>query len=66
MTVARALRPGDRVTAARNLGGPEGPCVRAGTKGTVAEDRGSTLVVSFDTDVQLCSLDERDLVPASA
>jgi hypothetical protein len=57
------LHPGDRVSALRDLDGDTDLQVPAGTEGTVAEDRGSTLVVAFDTDVQLCGLHERDLSP---
>ena len=47
-TAPRDLAHGDRVTAARDLDTTQGLHISQGAEGTVAEDRGSTLVVFFD------------------
>ena len=44
----RSLAHGDRVVAARDIETTQGMHVLAGTEGTVAEDRGSNLVVFFE------------------
>jgi hypothetical protein len=56
-----ALAHGDRVTAARDLETTQGLHIPQGAEGTVAEDRGSTLVVFFDEKRSAVNLTERDL-----
>jgi hypothetical protein len=55
-----AIGRGDRVVAAKDLE-TQGLRIPAGTKGTVAEDRGSRLVVSFDGQPTAATFDEQDL-----
>lgn len=57
------MEHGDRVSAAADLHSTNGFHIPEGTPGTVAEDRGSSLVVFFDNDAA-ASLDEQDLVRA--
>jgi hypothetical protein len=63
--VDRSLAHGDRVTAARDLDTPQGLHISQGAEGTVAEDRGSTLVVFFDEEGSPVNLTEPDLVIGS-
>jgi hypothetical protein len=56
-----ALEHGDRVTAARDLDTTQGLHIPQGAEGTVAEDRGSKLVVFFDDEATVVSLTEPDL-----
>jgi hypothetical protein len=58
------MQRGDRVTAATDLDTTNGFHIPEGTQGTVAEDRGSSLVVFFENGPPAASLDEQDLVPA--
>jgi hypothetical protein len=57
------MEHGDQVTAATDLDTTNGFHIPAGTAGTVAEDRGSNLVVFFENDT-VASLNEQDLLPA--
>ena len=57
----QSLEHGDRVTAARDLD-TQGFTFPGGAQGTVAEDRGSKLVVAFDDEESVVSLTEPDLV----
>jgi hypothetical protein len=59
-----SLERGDRVVAARDLD-TQGMHIPAGTAGTIAEDRGSRLVVSFENEETAASFDEQDLRPTS-
>jgi hypothetical protein len=54
------FEPGDRVVAAHDLD-TQGLHIPAGTEGTVAEDRGSRLVVSFDDQATAATFEEQDL-----
>jgi hypothetical protein len=60
-TDEQSLEHGDRVTAARDFDNTQGLHISKGTSGTVAEDRGSTLVVFFDDETAVVSLNESDL-----
>ena len=62
--VDRSLEHGDRVTAARDLDTTQGLHIVRGAEGTVAEDRGSRLVVFFDEHDAAVSLTEPDLCVA--
>ena len=63
----RPLEHGDRVTAARDLDTTQGLHIPRGARGTVAEDRGSKLVVVFDDEEEsVVSLTEPDLVRLDA
>ena len=55
------LQAGDRVVAARDLDTTQLLHIPQGTHGTVAEDRGSKLVVFFDQETAGANLDEEDL-----
>jgi hypothetical protein len=57
------IKTGDRVAAATDLDTTQGLHIAAGTEGTVAEDRGSKLVVFFDNTAVAASMDDRDLAP---
>jgi hypothetical protein len=59
--VDRSLAHGDRVTAARDLDTTQGLHIGQGAEGTVAEDRGSNLVVFFDEKDAAVNLTEPDL-----
>jgi hypothetical protein len=59
------MKRGDRVVAATDLDTTNGFRIPEGTRGTVAEDRGSSLVVFFENTPRAASLDEHDLVPSS-
>ena len=52
---------GDRVVAARDIDTTQGVHIPAGTEGTVAEDRGSTLVVFFEEEPTRTSARDDDL-----
>ena len=54
------LRPGDRVAAARDLDTTQHLHISQGAQGTVAEDRGSKLIVFFDHETTT-NLEEKDL-----
>ena len=56
---------GDRVTAARDFDTTQGLHISQGAEGTIAEDRGSTLVVFFDEEASPVNLTEPDLVIGS-
>jgi len=58
---AQQLEHGDRVVAARDIDSTQGIQVLAGTEGTVAEDRGSKLVVFFEEEPKMINVDEADL-----
>jgi hypothetical protein len=58
----RPLEHGDRVTAATDLETTQGLHIDKGAEGTVAEDRGSKLVVFFDDHDAVVSLTEPNLV----
>jgi hypothetical protein len=62
--VDRSLARGDRVTAARDLDTTQGLHIVQGSEGTVAEDRGSTLIVFFDEQDAAVNLTEPDLCVA--
>jgi hypothetical protein len=51
----------DRVAAARDIDTTQGMHINEGETGTVAEDRGSKLVVVFDGQAGIANLDDRDL-----
>ena len=51
----------DRVAAARDIETPQGLYIPKGSEGTVAEDRGATLVVFFHHQTPPSDLDEQDL-----
>jgi hypothetical protein len=51
----------DRVAAARDIDTTQGMHINKGEIGTVAEDRGSKLVVVFDGQAGIANLDDRDL-----
>jgi hypothetical protein len=59
--VDRSMAHGDRVTAARDLDTTQGLHIAQGAEGTVAEDRGSRLVVFFDAHDAAVDLTEPDL-----
>jgi hypothetical protein len=59
-----SMKRGDRVTAATDLDTTSGFHIPEGTRGVVAEDRASRLVVFFENDAVAASLDEQDLTPA--
>ena len=52
---------GDRVVAARDIETTQGMRVLAGTEGTVAEDRGSNLVVFFEEEPRLINVEDSAL-----
>jgi hypothetical protein len=60
------LEHGDRVVSSRDLDTTQGLHVPKGAVGTVTEDRGSHLVVFFDTDAVVARVDEQDLVRQAA
>ena len=62
---AQQLEHGDRVVAARDIDSTQGIQVLAGTEGTVAEDRGSKLVVFFEEEPKMINVDEADLRPSA-
>jgi hypothetical protein len=62
--VDRSLARGDRVAAARDLDTTQGLHIVQGSEGTVAEDRGSTLIVFFDEQDAAVNLTEPDLCVA--
>ena len=55
------LQPGDRVAAARDLDTTQHLHIPQGAHGTVAEDRGSKLIVFFDEETTATNLEEKDL-----
>jgi hypothetical protein len=55
------LQPGDRVAAARDLDTTQHLHISQGAQGTVAEDRGSKLIVFFDDETTATNLEEKDL-----
>jgi hypothetical protein len=57
----RPLETGDHVVAARDLSTTSGFHIPEGSAGTIAEDRGSKLVVFFDDLSAVASLDEQDV-----
>ena len=59
-TAAR-IGPGDRVVAVRDIETTQGLYIPQGSAGTVAEDRGSTLVVFFHHQTPPSNIDEQDL-----
>jgi hypothetical protein len=59
--VDQSLGHGDRVIAARDLDTTQGLHIAQGAEGTVAEDRGSGLVVFFDEHDAAVNLSEPDL-----
>jgi hypothetical protein len=65
MTVPRvddsSIERGDRVAAAQDIDTTQEVHIPAGAKGTVAEDRGSQLVVFFPDQAAVARLDERHL-----
>ena len=56
--IEKSLEHGDRVVAARDIETTMGMHVLAGTEGTVAEDRGSNLVVFFEEAPTMISVEE--------
>ena len=52
---------GDRVAATRDIETTQGLHIPQGSQGTVAEDRGSTLVVFFHRQTPPSNIDEQDL-----
>ncbi len=57
----KSLTHGDRVVAARDIETTQGVRVAAGTEGTVAEDRGSNLVVFFEEDPKMITVRDDEL-----
>jgi hypothetical protein len=55
------LAHGDRVVAARDVDTTQGLHIPKGSEGTVAEDRGSNLVVFFADSNAIARLDEQDV-----
>ena len=55
------LHPGDRVAAVRDLETTQVLHIPQGAEGTVAEDRGSKLVVYFDDETAATNMEEKDL-----
>ncbi len=55
------IEHGDQVTAARDIDPTQGLHIPQGSEGTVAEDRGSTLVVFFRHQTPPSNIDEQDL-----
>jgi hypothetical protein len=55
------LESGDRVVAARDIDTTQGIHIVAGTEGTIAEDRGSNLVVFFEEEPKLTSVEKQDV-----
>jgi hypothetical protein len=55
------IGPGDQVAAARDIETTQGLYIPRGSKGIVAEDRGSTLVVFFHHQTPPSNIDEQDL-----
>ena len=55
------IGPGDRVAAVRDIQTTQGLYIPQGSEGTVAEDRGSTLVVFFHHQTPPSNIDEQDL-----
>lgn len=56
-----SLEQGDRVVAIRDIDTTQGIRIPQGTEGTIAEDRGSNLVVYFEEEPQRTTVEERDL-----
>ena len=56
-----SLERGDRVVAVRDINTTQGIRIPQGTEGTIAEDRGSNLVVYFEEEPQRTSVEEQDL-----
>ncbi len=54
----KSVAHGDRVVAARDIESTQGLRVVAGTEGVVAEDRGSNLVVFFEEDPKMITVQE--------
>ena len=57
-----AIISGDQVAAASDIDTTRGTRIPAGTPGTVAEDRGSRLVVFFDSESQATQVDDSSLI----
>jgi hypothetical protein len=55
------LHPGDRVAAVKDLETTQLLQIPEGAEGTVAEDRGSKLVVYFDDETTATNMEEKDL-----
>ena len=55
------LHPGDRVAAVRDLETTQLLHIPEGAEGTVAEDRGSKLIVYFDDETTATNMEEKDL-----
>jgi predicted dehydrogenase len=55
------LEQGDRVVAVRDIDTTQGIRIPEGTEGTIAEDRGSNLVVYFEEEPKRTSVEEGDL-----
>jgi hypothetical protein len=55
------LHPGDRIAAVRDLETTQLLHIPQGAEGTVAEDRGSKLVVYFDDETAATNMEEKDL-----
>jgi hypothetical protein len=58
---ASTLHPGDRVAAVRDLETTQLLHIPEGAEGTVAEDRGSKLIVYFDDETAATNMEEKDL-----
>ena len=58
---AATLHPGDRVAAVKDLETTQLLHIREGATGTVAEDRGSKLIVYFDDETAATNMEEKDL-----
>jgi hypothetical protein len=54
------IEQGEQVIAARTIETTQGLCIPPGSKGTVAEDRGSTLVVVFHHQTPPSNIDAQD------
>jgi hypothetical protein len=63
---SRQLERGDRVSAAHDVDTTQGLHIASGSVGTVAEDRGSDLVVFFDDHDNPTRLDDSDLSRSKA
>jgi hypothetical protein len=57
----KPIEQGDRVEAATAIDTTQGVHIDEGERGTVAEDRGSTLVVAFDERPGTARVDDDDL-----
>jgi hypothetical protein len=55
------LHPGDRVAAVKDLETTQLLQIPEGAEGTVAEDRGSKLIVYFDDETTATNMEEKDL-----